>query len=186
MKNHWLNQRTIRLELKQLKIGRIDESRLQRIAQAEKIHNSNPDRAKVIRSNIEVMPAREEEKFSDTLAWLCDYYNRTQDLVCSNVLAKKFYKLAEKVVEHHLTSDICRQAYPILDRDDAIQECVMIAFEKVHRFRPEKGKAENFFTTIMMSILRIAYRTNKNYEELKRRYQKYLSGKAVDKRSASS
>lgn len=79
----------------------------------------------------------------------------------SHYLAKHFYKLAERV---------CNYFPQVGDRDDAIQECMMVAWQKMNRYDPQKGKAVNFFTTIMLGHLRQIYRSAKNYEELKRKY----------------
>lgn len=85
-----------------------------------------------------------------------------------------FYPLAEEVVNYFgkVSSH---------ERDDAIQECVLIAFEKLHRFDPEKCKAKNFFTTLMLSILRMIYRKTANYVELKSKYQEHLRKCCSDK-----
>jgi len=52
------------------------------------------------------------------------------------------------------------------DRRQATVECMSICFQKVRRFKPGKGKAFNFFTTIMLGHLRQLYRTRKAHEEL--------------------
>lgn len=52
-----------------------------------------------------------------------------------------------------LVEEIIR-SYSWFDVDDAIQEGVLICFEKVDKFDLAKGKAFNFFTTIIMCRLR--------------------------------
>ena len=84
-------------------------------------------------------------------------------------LANKFLLLAT-----HLTQ------YPafhygfqcnLIEPEDAVQEGVVICFEKIDRFDPKRGsKAFNFFTTIVANHYRQVYRTSKNYNELKKRY----------------
>jgi len=52
------------------------------------------------------------------------------------------------------------------DRRQATIECMAICFTKLRRFNPDKGKAFNYFTTIMLGHLRQLYRTRRTYEEL--------------------
>lgn len=101
-----------------------------------------------------------------------DYYNTEHKKAISEFdvsqkeLAKAFYKLSENLVIY--AKDI------ITDTDDAIQEGVMICFEKIDRFNPEKGKAFNYMTTCILNHLRQMYRTSKNYRLLKERYKDFL------------
>lgn len=82
-------------------------------------------------------------------------------------LASAFYILAENIVRY--------AKFNLIDQDDAIQECVMISFEKVDRFDPKKGKAFNFATTINLNCLKQYYRSAKNYNELKSKYLDFMS-----------
>ena len=88
------------------------------------------------------------------------------DIAANNKLADAFYRLAEKVVDYI--------KFPLLDKDDAKQECVLLGFQKIDRYDPTKGRAFNFFTTIMLGHLRPIYRAARNFQELKERYKKYL------------
>jgi hypothetical protein len=58
------------------------------------------------------------------------------------------------------------------DKINTTSYMVAFAFIKIERYDPTKGKAFNFFTTIMLSWLRQVYRSNKNYSELKAKYEK--------------
>lgn len=108
--------------------------------------------------------------------WLRMTANKFQKAVCNYLdgkidkekLSEAFYWLAELVVDQF-------KANIPVDRDDAIQEGVMICWEKLPRYDRTKGVAFNFFTTIIISLLRQTYRASKNYQELKRRYQEALS-----------
>jgi DNA-directed RNA polymerase specialized sigma subunit len=76
---------------------------------------------------------------------------------------------------HTLSENIVRYAkFNLIDAADAIQEGVMICFEKVERFDPNKGKAFNYMTTCVINNLRQQYRTARNYNELKRKYLRHL------------
>jgi hypothetical protein len=59
------------------------------------------------------------------------------------------------------------------NKKKVIRELVCFAFLKIDRYDPAKGKAFNFFTTIMLGWLRQVYRTKRNYAELKEKYKKY-------------
>lgn len=81
-------------------------------------------------------------------------------------LAIAFYTLSENIVRY--------AKFNLIDQDDAIQEGVMICFEKIDRFDPEKGKAFNYMTTCILNHFRQLYRTARNYNELKRKYLDFI------------
>ena len=84
-------------------------------------------------------------------------------------LAKAFYTLAQNIVRY--------AKFNLIDQDDAIQEGVMICFEKIDRFDPQKGKAFNYMTTCTLNHFRQLYRTARNYNELKKRYHTFQQNK---------
>jgi hypothetical protein len=84
-----------------------------------------------------------------------------------NELATTFYKLSENIVRY--------AKFNLIDQDDAVQEGVMICFEKIDRFDPKKGKAFNYMTTCILNHFRQLYRTARNYNELKRKYLDFIS-----------
>jgi DNA-directed RNA polymerase specialized sigma subunit len=86
-----------------------------------------------------------------------------------NQLAHAFYILSENIANYAKFSGI--------DIDDAIQEGVLICFEKINRFDPRKGKAFNYMTTCILNHFRQLYRSARNYNELKKRYHNFLSDK---------
>jgi DNA-directed RNA polymerase specialized sigma subunit len=86
-----------------------------------------------------------------------------------NQLAHAFYILSENIANYAKFSGI--------DIDDAIQEGVLICFEKINRFDPRKGKAFNYMTTCILNHFRQLYRSARNYNELKKRYQNFQSEK---------
>jgi len=81
-------------------------------------------------------------------------------------LAMAFYTLSENIVRY--------AKFNLIDQDDAIQEGVMICFEKIDRFDPQKGKAFNYMTTCILNHFRQMYRTARNYNELKKRYLDFV------------
>jgi len=92
---------------------------------------------------------------------------------CQDRLAVAFYILSENIANYAKFSGI--------DVDDAIQEGVLICFEKVDRFNPnyrgksgQKAKAFNYMTTCILNHFRQLYRSARNYNELKKRYHTWL------------
>jgi DNA-directed RNA polymerase specialized sigma subunit len=85
--------------------------------------------------------------------------------VAQQQLALDFYRLSENLVRY--------AKFPYLDVDDARQEGVVICFEKVDRFVPNKGRAFNYMTTCVLNHFRQLYRTAKNQNELKKKYRDF-------------
>ena len=94
-------------------------------------------------------------------------------------LTDAFYLLTENIIRAF--------KFQLIDKDDALQEGVMICFEKVDRFNPnyivkngQKAKAFNYLTTCCLNHYKQLYRTAKNYIELKKRYQDFISKKQLE------
>lgn len=81
-------------------------------------------------------------------------------------LAVAFFTLSENIVRY--------AKFQLIDADDAIQEGVMICFDKIDRFDSRKGKAFNYMTTCILNHFRQLYRTARNYNELKKRYLNHV------------
>ncbi len=81
-------------------------------------------------------------------------------------LANAFYVLSENIVRY--------AKFNLIDTEDAVQDSVLICFEKIDRFDPSRGKGFNYFTTCVLNSLRQMYRTARNYNELKRKYMGFL------------
>ena len=80
-------------------------------------------------------------------------------------LAGAFYILSENIVRY--------AKFQLIDEDDALQEGVVICFEKVDRFHPAKGRAFNYMTTCILNHFRQLYRSARNYNELKKKYHDF-------------
>lgn len=99
-------------------------------------------------------------------------YNLTYEEIQANYtasqkeLASAFYTLSENIIRY--------TKFNLIDADDAVQEGVMICFDKMDRFVPKKGKAFNYFTTCILNHFRQLYRTARNYNELKKKYHDFL------------
>ncbi len=86
-----------------------------------------------------------------------------------NILAVAFFTLSDNLARYKNISYI--------DIDDAVQEGVIVCFEKIDRFNPDKGKSFSYFTQIIINQLLQMYRAAKNYGELKNKYQNHLRSK---------
>ena len=89
------------------------------------------------------------------------------------MLAEAFQILSENVARF--------SKFNYIDIDDAIQEGVLICFEKVDRFDPEyvgpngkKAKAFNYMTTCILNHYRQLYRSARHYNDLKKKYLDFI------------
>ena len=64
-----------------------------------------------------------------------------------------------------------------VDAEDAKQECFLLILKTLNKFKPENGKAFNYFTTIIMNNLRLIYTKDKKYSEKLEAYEELLKGK---------
>lgn len=97
--------------------------------------------------------------------------------VAQGELANAFHMLSQNIVRYAKFNHI--------DEDDAVQEGVMICFERVDRFNPLKGKAFNYMTTCILNQFRQLYRAAKNHQDLKKKISELYqlkSGSAIRRR----
>ena len=94
-----------------------------------------------------------------------------QILKCTRRNATKS-DLTKLVQMLYLLADNITRAFPfrMVDKEDAMQEAVMVCLIKRKKFKPESGKAFNYFTTIMLNHFKQLYRSAKNYHLLKERF----------------
>ena len=81
-------------------------------------------------------------------------------------LCDQLLLLARRVVQY--------TKFNLIDADDAVQESVMVCFDKIDRFFPSKGKAFNYMTTVIWNSLRQLYRSAKSYNEFKKKLGDFL------------
>lgn len=80
-----------------------------------------------------------------------------------------FELLATNIVKYFLKgSKVITEVFK--NKKATIRELVCVCFLKIERYDATKGKAFNFFTTIMLGWLRQVYRSKKSYAELKVQY----------------
>jgi DNA-directed RNA polymerase specialized sigma24 family protein len=90
------------------------------------------------------------------------YLKNKNDEDMKNEITLCFYLLAENIIKAF--------NFKLIDKEDALQEGVLICFSKLYMFNSSKGKAFNWFTTIILNHYRQLYRSCKNDISLKKKY----------------
>lgn len=101
------------------------------------------------------------------------YLKTPDDEDIKNEVSLCFYLLSENIIRAF--------NFKLIDKEDALQEGVLACFCKIDRFDPERGKAFNWFTTIILNHFRQLYRSCKNEINLKKRF---IERQAIGKTSA--
>ena len=52
-----------------------------------------------------------------------------------------------------------------IDPNDAKQECFALVLKTVKNFKPKKGTAFNYFTTVILNQLKLMYTREKKYKQ---------------------
>lgn len=82
-------------------------------------------------------------------------------------LGKDFYELSKRIVGS--------KNWFLLDKEEAIQESVMICFQKIEKFDFSRGSAAfSYLTTCIIHHLKQLHRTVKNHNELKKKYIEFV------------
>lgn len=115
--------------------------------------------------------------FEETIAvYKVAEINQSSDPVAFEVaqaeLARLFYLLADNIIRAF--------KFQLIDRDDALQEGVLVCFQKLHGFNPELGRAFNYLTTVILNTYRQLYRNSKNYNELKKKYHDHIANRTAE------
>ena len=63
-----------------------------------------------------------------------------------------------------------------MEKDDARQECFFLVLRTLKNFNPNKGKAFNFFTTIILNNLKLLFTKHKKYNEKINNYIEKVTG----------
>jgi len=76
-----------------------------------------------------------------------------------------------------LISNIIGSFHFKVDPDDASQECFALVLKTVKNFKPRKGTAFNYFTTIIVNNLKLLYTREKKYNK---KIENYIEKKKDD------
>lgn len=97
----------------------------------------------------------------------------------------------KKCKNEQITSELCNAFIELIEKiltlwnkslkanygEEVIQDILFTCFDKVSNYDPEKRRAFNYFTTIIMCQLRQCYRRNRDYNKLKEKYTEWLEAK---------
>ena len=156
MASEYLNNKTFETIIKSFQFHKRERRRLELVV--VDLEQTHTRRHKKYKDNSRKSALTASQKsYKESCAKYEDYQNQ---------LAHAFYILSENIANWAKFSGI--------DIDDAVQEGVLICFEKIDRFDPRKGKAFNYMSTCILNHFRQLYRSARNYNELKKRYHTFL------------
>jgi hypothetical protein len=167
MGNEYLNNTKLEDAIKKFQVSKRQKSRYELII--EDLTESQERRKKRNKNK------KRGQCLAELLQKNSDKYQKTchEFITSSDDLAIYFLTLSQNIVQW--------AKFDFIDDDDAIQEGVMICFEKIDRFDPnyvgkngKKAKAFNYMTTCIFNHFRQLYRTARNYQEFKNKYLIYL------------
>lgn len=159
MASEYLNNKTFEGIIKRFQYSKRQKSRYELIIQDLELAKQHRERRKD-KKHHELAIILFEKK-SHEYKQIHIEFTQSQD-----ELAAAFYTLSQNIVKY--------AKFQHIDDDDAIQEGVVICFEKISHFDPQKGKAFNYMTTCILNHFRQLYRSARNYQELKKKYLCYL------------
>ncbi len=106
---------------------------------------------------------------------------RIQDIFRSHVeITEEFNKTRQNLYNNFylLTKNIFSyKKFNFIDEDDAVQEGVLVCFDKVDRFNKERGKGFNYFTTCILNQFRHLFRMARSHNEFKKKYLEFMQKK---------
>ena len=161
----------------------INNKTFENIIQAFQFFKREKVRFELVLCDFEETHKRRFLKYKDTVKR--DQLETTLDKYKHTCLSFKDYQDQLAYAFYLLSENIANYAkFQGIDIDDAIQEGVLICFQKVDRFNPnyrgkngQKAKAFNYMTTCILNHFRQLYRSARNYNELKKRYCNHLADK---------
>lgn len=155
--NEYLNNKTFESIINQYQSSKKDKARLEMIIDEIK--------ETIVRKKIrKVKSSQNKTMLKDKMDAMEGAEKSHQE--SKQKLAVAFFTLSENIVRY--------AKFQLIDADDAIQEGVMICFDKIDRFDSRKGKAFNYMTTCILNHFRQLYRTARNYNELKKKYLNHM------------
>lgn len=155
--NEYLNNKTFEKIINQFQDSKREKVKIKILIEEIKETINRKRNRKVDISDNKIFIKKKEEELA--LANLMHEDSRQK-------LAIAFFTLSENIVRY--------AKFQLIDIDDAVQEGVMICFDKIDRFDSRKGKAFNYMTTCILNHFRQLYRTARNYNELKKKYLSHM------------
>jgi len=106
------------------------------------------------------------EKLNSSLEKIIADYKSEPDVDTLKAVFDAFELLANNIFKYFVQhSKVAKEVFK--NKSKIIRELVCVAFIKMQRYDPTKGRAFNFFTTIMLGWLRQIYRSKKDLRRIK-------------------
>jgi len=77
-----------------------------------------------------------------------------------------------------LISNIIESFNFTTDKEDAKQECFLLVLKTLKNFKPSKGSAFNYFTTVIVNNLKLLYTKDKRYRTKINNYIEHITGES--------
>jgi DNA-directed RNA polymerase specialized sigma24 family protein len=85
----------------------------------------------------------------------------------------KSYKAGDDAAESIIVSDLYLLSsniiesfkFKFIEKEDALQECILLSYKKLQNFDPDRGAAFNYFTTMILNHLKQMYTKEKKHQE---------------------
>ncbi len=164
MATEYLNNKKFEENIEKFREAKQDKLRYKLIIEDLGIASQNGGKKSKIRGELLAVKKQEYNR-------ICNNYDDSY-----NQLAQDFLKVAEGIIAY--------RRFHFVESEDAIQEFVMVCFDKIERFDPnyrnksgQKAKAFNYVSTICLNSYRQLYRSARNYNELKKKFKEFLKPK---------
>ena len=101
---------------------------------------------------------------------------RFEELILKYLKNKKEHEEELMEMFDKLISNIIDSFGFKLEKEDAKQECFFLVLKTLKNFNPQKGKAFNFFTTIILNNLKLLFTKHKKYNNKINNYIEKMTG----------
>ncbi len=105
-------------------------------------------------------------------------YQENPDVDSMVAIFEAFWIITESIIDY-------TKFIPPEKKHKAMVSGVCNAFIKIPRFNADKGKAFNYFTTVILCALRQEFRSHKNYQELKTKYEEKIKSDRSSRKKVS-
>ena len=101
---------------------------------------------------------------------------RFEELILKYLKNKKEHEEELMEMFDKLISNIIDSFGFKLEKEDAKQECFFLVLKTLKNFNPQKGKAFNFLTTIILNNLKLLFTKHKKYNNKINNYIEKMTG----------
>ena len=101
---------------------------------------------------------------------------RFEELILKYLKDQKKHEVELMEMFDKLISNIIDSFGFKMEKEDARQECFFLVLRTLKNFNPNKGKAFNFFTTIILNNLKLLFTKHKKYNEKINNYIEKVTG----------